>query len=738
MTSQGSGLQRKRFLESFQDNSENNVYTTKTFLERTISNYLNTNSVVDLNIGNGVSIVSTVTGTTKTIVNVGLNASLNNLNNVNTNPSGANVYLKYNGSCWVAGTGISGTSFSITDLDDVTGNLQSHSYLHSHDGISAQFIPDDNIKINNLTTPVNSGLNITSNSSYPVTASVTTQFSNFIGLSTDTGLSSGHYVFVTPSNTTRKIQKSEIDVTEFKNFTSGVCQVVASGLSSTNIQSGSYAEGLTNVGGTFNLNLSTYLTGAGGILPISQGGTSGANAGDARTNLGLSYNFSATCYPYDIMAYSQPIFRDNMLGDSIRLVPGVSLPVNVLTGGTSYFGSNYYILSEDGNRIDVSVTTGSSGEIVSISLTDPYNGFPYIYEDFITTVIGGGHTGTSAFIGVCVNPSYINFGMSYGEDGTGFRSSDGNIEVRNNSVNSWELVNVRFGVSELGDVNLPAVNDGDFLIYNGTCFMGYNISGDISIGPSGIATITTGGLSVGQIDFGTPAPGVSDFQNLTGTTGNIQQQLDDKLYTYAPIDTNRNILVLNGTSTIGTCSSTLNFTIDGTDADTCPQVPIIEPSNTHGVEFQNIYHSYSGPISGVSTSITNYEVVLLDSSTNIANKVTMQNFLNISAHDQGGINNNGSNDQLQLNIQGLSTYTLPLEYDDFVAVGTSDSASNILNNKISIKDLLSVPFYTEPSSASYYYTGALAFFTNVSGTSYLGIATGNGSSWYAIEPDNVI
>ena len=506
MADQGSGLQTSRFSESFQKNeNQNDVYVTEHFLNRTIANYLNTNSVVNLNIGDGVTITSTVTGSTETVVNVGLDASLNELNNVNANPSGADAYLKWDGTSWVAGTGVSLQDLKITNLSDVGSCMGMHTYLHSHNGVSAVFIEDDNIKIDYLNA--SNGLTINKGSGYPRSAQITTDFSSFQDLTTDTGLSSGHYIFVTPGASTMKISKSEIDVTEFKNFVSGVSSVIISGMSSTNLTS--FPPGLTNVGGQFNLNLSNYLTGAGGILPISQGGTSGGTSEEARAHLGLCYNHMGTCYPYDIMGYSQPIFRDHMLGDSIRLVSGLSSS-SVLTGGSGYDPNTvYHIISENGtSQISVNVTTGAGGSVVSVSLTDPYNGFPYIYNDYEADILPS--LGDTARIGISAAPSYINFGMSYGESGIGFRNSNGSIEVRNSSAALWERVNIRFGVSELADVNgIAGFNSGDVLVYGASSFFGVSITGDISIDASGVATITTGGLSVGQINFGTPAPGVS-------------------------------------------------------------------------------------------------------------------------------------------------------------------------------------------------------------------------------------
>ena len=235
-------------------------------------------------------------------------------------------------------------------------------------------------------------------------------------------------------------------------------------------------------------------------------------------------------------------------------------------------------------------------------------------------------------------------------------------------------------------------------------------------------------------------PVCPDFQNLYGTSGNIQQQLDDKLHSYTPLAANRNLLVLNGTTLTGTSTSIITFDTSGnSEVDNSPQIPVIEPSNHNGVEFQNLYQAYSGPFAGVSNSIANYNVPLLDTVNGVAYRSTMQNFLELSIADDGGITNNSTNHQLQMNIQGLPDYSTPssLNYEDFVGIGLAAPPVNSTNNRITLRNLLSVPIHPNITSATYY-TGALAFFTNQGGTSYLGVATGNGTSWYGISGIDII
>ena len=64
MTTNGSGLQTNRFVESFtRPSGSRTVYTTEDFVRTTVSNYLNTNSTANIQITDGLSIFN-VTGTT--------------------------------------------------------------------------------------------------------------------------------------------------------------------------------------------------------------------------------------------------------------------------------------------------------------------------------------------------------------------------------------------------------------------------------------------------------------------------------------------------------------------------------------------------------------------------------------------------------------------------------------------------------------------------------------------------
>ena len=150
----------------------------------------------------------------------------------------------------------------------------------------------------------------------------------------------------------------------------------------------------------------------------------------------------------------------------------------------------------------------------------------------------------------------------------------------------------------------------------------------------------------------------------------------------------------------------------------------------------NVYHSF-GTSTYQQPDIGNMSVAILHDRggpDGIATGQDLTEFLGLIHSQTGGLNVGGGN-QLQLQIENLDDYTAT-KYNDYVAIGPSQPPANTPNQRMHLKDLLSVPFYTQPSDAPpelQNTQGSLAFFRNYSGTSYLGIATGNGSSWYGVS-----
>ena len=117
-----TGLNKEVFSESFTSGTDS-TYTTESYVNRTIRQYLNTNSTVNIQIGSGLSIFDTVTGSNLTTVTVGLSANLGDLDDVNLGGLTSNQYLLYNGSCWVPGPGASISDLNLTDMSDISGTI---------------------------------------------------------------------------------------------------------------------------------------------------------------------------------------------------------------------------------------------------------------------------------------------------------------------------------------------------------------------------------------------------------------------------------------------------------------------------------------------------------------------------------------------------------------------------------------------------------------------------------------
>lgn len=746
MGTPGTGLQTSRFKQTFSTiPGSNEVYTTESYVNQTVLEYLNTNSSVNINIGNGVSILNTVTGSTYTTVNVGLSASLRDVEDVNLPVSlSYGDYLMWTGSSWQTGTGVCVNDLSVRNLNEFYGNINENSVIFSPNGISFYFREDRSIGIDYLTTPAVNGLQLVKDlSSWPYKASLRTNFSSF-GEEAVSDATDNSFVLVKPDGNTIRIKKEDIDVSEFLNFSNSVINVISgtSGLSVTNINDSTFSSGLSLTGTTINLNLSNYLTGSSGTLPISRGGTSAINPADARSNLGLSYNSYGTCYHYDIMGYSRPEFREGMLGDNIRLVPGIS-SISVLSSGSGYNPASSYYVTHEGFSFSVNVTTGPGGSGVSqVTFTDPVGGFPYIYENFNSIVAGVGASG--AEIGVCVTPVYINFGQYSGASGYGIRDNHGEIQVKKKGDN-WKEINKSIGVSELIGVSISAsLTGGDFLIYSGTCFRNLSITGAINIDAHGVATMPTGSIHVSSIDFGTPGPSVTDFQNLTGTTGNIQGQLDEKLYTVYPnTSSDSRILLLNGDVLTGTSASVLIYDTGLTgDAKFCNQFPMMNSAHTTAVSSRNLYDGFT------SSNLTNTDpticasVCLLEDSRNVATNLPLTTFFDFSVDSSGGIDIGGNNKYV-LNIDNLEEDSGGWLYEDYLAIGPSLGVhvSSKGHHKTSIKDIIKINTYSSTGSLptsgdDSYFTGATAVVTD-GGTNYFAVAVGVGGSWRAISFNTV-
>ena len=763
MSNTPSGLQTDRFVQSFtKSKGKNTVYTTEDFVNTTVRNYLNTSSGVNIRIGNGTCISTVVTGTTETIVSVGLCAGLNNLNDVSA-ASTPGYYLQYDGTAgnWISAPGLSITDASVTDLNDVINTPINNSILFCANGTSLFFKEDKNIEIGNLQALPERGISIQKNSSYPYQANIQTRFLNFPTATTDSA--GDYYTFTDSSGITRKILKSKISASDFLNFGNDVRTNAVTAFSASNSVTGGYASGLSYKGsGHYNLNLSNYLSGSGGILPISRGGTCSGSSSGAREQLGLTYNTqgSPNNYIYDIMGFEDPSYRGLLEGNNIRLGTNLSsITLSVTTGGSCYFdivapSNPYYIVDPDtGVCYNVNITT-AGGSVTLFDIPGLTNGTSLLYNNFGSSIylLGTTTTGPSPFAEVeikNVSPSYITYGpveTTPGQPGQkGIRISLDKVEVNTGAygTGAWEEINRRPFIQELQNVTVPAVtnpfSDGDILIYNGTCFQPYTITGAISIGPSGNAVLSTGGISISSIHF----PATIDFNDLTGTTGSVQNQLDDKLFYSGSINpTTPGLLILQAGSSTQTLTSIREPFMDA------PQIPVTIPPNHDGISFLNVSSAFEEITTYNGSDITNLNTCLIDTSKGaptgpIGTQYTLPNFLDLITTGAGGIVSGSSTNALQLAAESLpdlpGTYTKQENMGDYIGVGPCVAHRGIQpNHRIELKNLLSVPSFSSAADAGskkYYFTGALGVFPNPSGggVSFLGVATGNGTSWYGVS-----
>ena len=119
-----------------------------------------------------------------------------------------------------------------------------------------------------------------------------------------------------------------------------------------------------------------------------------------------------------------------------------------------------------------------------------------------------------------------------------------------------------------------------------------------------------------------------------------------------------------------------------------------------------------------------------ESSKLVGTQTTLPDFLGLVTT---GAIQVGTCNQLTLAVEDLEDYGADIRsYEDYIAVGPSQPLSTLPNQKIHIRDLLKVPMASGTAGIGYYFTGALAFFTDYGpGTSYLAVASGDSSNtWY--------
>ena len=710
---------------------------TQDYVNQQITNYLATVSTVDIVAKNGVSIISTVTGTNKTVVDLEFLGTVSDLSDTNiTTPITTNHVLQWNGTSWIAGAGTAISDASITDLSDVTGtSLPVSSFLVTNSaGTSVIYQPtSDYLQTGNLFQ--GQGILKTVN----VNESTTTISLDLFQVPTITSHSPGDFFVVTDSNNSNenaKVLGSNIGVSSFNNDAN---YISPSGITINNIGSCTTALSVTSAGSniTFDMDLSEYLDAPGGILQITAGGTSASTASGARTNLGVSYNS-------DIIQYREGRFQETLLGDAVRLVsPGMSA-VELVSGGTLYPDgtSTRYVQSVDLNPLYFTATA-SGGAITGVSTISGTCGFPHLYQDLMGVPVFG-TTGTNATVNVYAKKSYINFGQTAGEDGIGFRMNNGDIEVRNRDSSTWNLVNQGLSVQDLTDVNIiGSEGSGNFLIYNGTCYQNRTITGDITISPTGVATFNSGGISPQTIGVcgGYSPITPEEFSQLDGmrpgVSNTIQNQLDRKIELLSTQGPNNGAIIYYDPSQ-GTFPEYSQLLLPSSAS------PFVITNGTSGPRYQNVYHTFQDSTtnpSGVCTTAMNF--ALLDNSTNLGERYDFSQVATALASTTGGLANVG--DKISLDFSGVNS-TTTMTSDSVFAYTPPSSSGSPNPSKITLADLCEtisgsgvcggivpgkvtsrIESGASPADITAPYENQLCFFTNVGGTCYLGIY--NGSGW---------
>ena len=717
-------------------------YATETYVDNTLNTILAVGPVIDINIsGNGLCVTTGISGTNKTVVDIGISSTLGDLFDVDVPTPSPNQYLQWNGTSWIAGNGVS--NFSITNLTDFSppgGPLVSNSFLKvNNQGTSIVMQVED--VLTNVTG--GDGILVTTPSD-----GVRTVNSNVNGLTTvlsSQDNTNNYFSIATTDGDTRKIQKNQISLTGFdqSNFVTApnVSTNVIGGGASTILTHTTAGPCVTITLDTTDILLTTGVT--TNPLPITRGGTSAGTSGDARINLGLSYN-------KDIITYSAGEFQNYLSGDNIRLIGGLS-GTSIISGGSNYGSASYTgtcVLQAFGYNFSVGVSI-TLGEVTSVNSFVP----PLHLAENITGVSLSGSGGSGAMVDLGVCYSYLSFGVSVGDtdfhNGYGIRyTGGGSVQIKSSDTGSeWVALTNKFGVSGLTDVSASSPTSGDLLIYKD------GVSGWVSTGISGTSTVSASLDSSGQLIIGVTAEGISvssgasvstaEFTTLQGINSKIQDQLDDKIQVNSSL--NQGDLIMYS----GQAGGVSEFT---KVAGIRNGVNFLKATNSSGVtteaSFENIYYGFEPQPSGTPPP-SGSKFCILDEANQKAESYTLR--------DTSDFLTNGTSTGLQANAQGqialnynqLDTAT-SITGSNLLSFGTSPSAGTCYVQTISVNDFLTssvvsqgglcasggnyklqIPTVANSTSITVPYDGQLAYFYNTITPSGLSVlAVYHGSKWF--------
>ena len=661
---------------------------------------------------------------------ISLNATLDNLSNVNITSAQTNQSLVYDGANWI-NQGMCGTSpLAFTALTDTPNSLTGRNnnlIIVNAGGTSITTVNND--YKNSIVAGAGIEV-IESTNSARILLDASTLVENFSSNNAD------NFIIEDNLGNNRRIRQSNINNSGFINDSNYI--------NLTNLNASSpltYTTFGTSLG-VFGLSLGAFdevdfNNGVSGILSVENGGTSSSTSFGARQNLGLVYNV-------DILQQSGPSFDNTLFGDNIFLQPSF-FGLSIGTSGTSYSVGDAILSLSPFENIDISITaTGPDGGISAFTVN---GGISFLgrgnYPDNIDTwsVIQPPAGGGSFTVTPEIN--YINFGVNTGSDGIGLRNKYGSIEIRQSTSSNWQNI-FPITTASIDDLITTGVSTGDIFIYNGTSWVSQTMSGAITIDSSG-GTSYSGILDPVLISTGSATSiSAAEFATLDGmqpSQGTIQQQLDDKVGTsginpvlgdliyydttsataWMPlrIGAEKQILTSGDGTSIPSYEylrDILNFTTTGLSSSIDIRVPVL--SGTSGPDL-------SVPVYAILEEFTNGTSNGID--VNATNQYLEINLNNLNTP---GINLNAS-DKLAYyaNLASTTNNITVANFCDSIS-GSGLCATGSTINVDFTGSVLQLPNYTVGTSPSGV-SGSLVYFSNGdSGNPCLGVH--NGLCWHRI------
>lgn len=662
---------------------------------------------------------------------ISLNATLDNLSNVNITSAQTNQSLVYDGANWI-NQGMCGTSplafTALTDTPNTLSGRNNNLIVVNAAGTSVTTVNND--YKNSIVAGAGIEV-IESTNAARILLDASTLIENFSSNNGD------RFVIEDNAGNNRRIRQSNINNSGFTNNSNYISLANLTAFSPI-----TYTKFGTSLG-AFGLCMAfdevNFDNGVSGILPIAHGGTSAGTSAGARENLGLVYNV-------DILQQSGPSFDNTLFGDNIFLQPSF-FGLSIGTSGSGYsVGDAHLHYPSDYENISIKITaTGPGGGISAFTST---NGGPSFlargdYPDKKLTweVIQTSGGGGSFFVTPEIN--YINFGVNTGSDGIGLRNKNGNIEIKQSTGFSWQRI-FPITTASIDDLVTTGVSTGDIFIYNGTSWLAQPMTGAITIDASGntsySGTIEPTLINTGSATSISPA----EFATLDGmdpSKGTIQEQIDGKVGTSGINPVLGDLIYYDTTSPtawmplrIGADKQILTSG-DGTSIPTYEYLRDVLVPTTSGLSpADSINVPVLNGASGADFSVPMYAI--LDEFTGTSN----------------GIQVSASNQELELNLNKLNTPGVSLNGNDqlayYASAATTTNNTTLTNFCESISGsglcatsgiisvnftdtVVQLPTYTVGTSPAGVSSGSLVYFSDGNaGAPCLGVH--NGVCWLCV------